>query len=102
MIARMWRGWTTAQDEDAYVDYLIETGMRDYRNTPGNEAAYILRRQVGGRTEFTTLTFWDSMDAIRGFARGDIEHAVFYPEDDKYLVDRETTVVHYEVIVPPE
>lgn len=100
MIARTWRGWTASKDEDAYVDYLNETGIREYRSTPGNRAAYILKRRTGERTEFVTLTFWESLDAIRGFAGDDIERAVFYPEDDRYLVDRETGVSHYEVIEP--
>ena len=34
---------------------------------------------------------------IAGFAGDDIARAVFYPEDDRYLVDRETTVTHFEV-----
>jgi hypothetical protein len=39
---------------------------------------------------------------ISGFAGEDISRAVFYPEDDRYLVDRETTVTHYEVTAGAE
>jgi heme-degrading monooxygenase HmoA len=98
MIARTWRGGTRSADADAYVDYLLETGIREYRATPGNRDAFILRRDEGDRTEFVTLTFWDSMDAVRGFAGDDVELAVFYPEDDRFLVDRETVARHYEVV----
>ena len=49
-------------------------------------------------TEIITLSFWESREAIHGFAGDDIEQAVFYPEDDRYLVERETTVTHYEVV----
>jgi len=97
MIARTWRGWTRSGDADDYVEYLLRTGIEEYEATPGNRAAYILRRDDGDRTEFVTLTFWDSMDAVRGFAGDDVERAVFYPEDDKFLVDRETTAKHWEV-----
>ncbi len=100
MIARTWRGWTSTEDAEAYVGYLMKTGIAEYRQTPGNRAAYILRRDGDERTEFVTLTFWDSIDAVRGFAGEDVEQAVFYPEDDRFLVDRETTVVHYDVIEP--
>jgi heme-degrading monooxygenase HmoA len=96
VIARIWRGATSAEDADAYVDYLQETGLKEYRATPGNEAASLLRRTVGDRTEFLALTFWASLDAIRGFAGKEIDTAVFYPEDDRYLVERDTTVSHYE------
>jgi heme-degrading monooxygenase HmoA len=98
MIARTWRGWVRKEDADAYVRYVIETGIKEYRETPGNRAAYILRRVEGDRTEFVTLTFWDSMQAVRGFAGPNVERAVFYPEDDRFLVDRESTATHYEVI----
>jgi heme-degrading monooxygenase HmoA len=98
MIARTWRGWTAIEDADAYVDYLNRTGMPAYRATPGNRGAWILRRSVGERMEFVTLSFWDSMDAVRGFAGDDPERAVFYPEDDRFLVDRELTVHHFELI----
>ena len=98
MIARTWRGWTKTEDADAYVEYVMDTGIREYRATPGNRHAFILRRDDGDRTEFVTLTFWDSMDAINGFAGDDVERAVFYPEDDRFLVDRETVARHYEVV----
>jgi heme-degrading monooxygenase HmoA len=99
MIARTWRGWVRTEDRAAYVQYIERTGMAGYRSTPGNEGAWMLARDLGdGRTEIVTLSFWASEGAIRGFAGDDIEHAVFYPEDDRYLVDRETTVTHYEVV----
>ena len=44
MIARTWRGWTRREDADAYVEYLRETGLKEYRATPGNLGAHLLRR----------------------------------------------------------
>ena len=102
MIARTWRGWTSQEDADEYVEYVRSTGIDEYRATPGNLAAYILRRDDDDRTEFVTLTFWESMEAVARFAGDDVEQAVFYPEDDRYLVDRETTTTHYEVVEAPE
>lgn len=98
MIARIWRGWTKSSDADRYLEYILETGAKEYRETPGNRGAYVLRRQVGDRAEFLTLSFWDSLEAVKGFAGQDVERAVFYPADDKFLVDRERTVAHFEVI----
>jgi heme-degrading monooxygenase HmoA len=97
VIARTWRGWTRREDGDAYVAYLEQTGMPAYRSTAGNRGAWILRRDDGERTEFVTLSFWDSLEAIRGFAGKDVERAVFYPEDDRFLVEREDTVEHWQV-----
>jgi heme-degrading monooxygenase HmoA len=98
MICRTWRGWTSKANADAYVAYLLQTGIKEYRQTAGNRAAYILRRDEAERTEFVTLTFWDSLEAVRAFAGPEVERAVFYPEDDRFLVDREDTATHYEVI----
>jgi heme-degrading monooxygenase HmoA len=99
MIARIWRGWVRTADRAAYVEYIERTGMAEYRGTPGNQGAWMLARDLGdGRTEIVTLSFWASRDVIRGFAGDDIERAVFYPEDERYLVGRETTVTHFEVV----
>jgi heme-degrading monooxygenase HmoA len=97
MIARIWRGWTTPDDADAYVAYVDQTGIRGYEATPGNQGAWILRRAQTDRAEILTLSFWDSFDAIRTFAGDDAEQAVFYPEDDRYLIERELRVTHYEI-----
>jgi heme-degrading monooxygenase HmoA len=98
MIVRTWRGWVRTEDAANYVTYIDETGMREYRETPGNLAAFMLRRDLDdGRTEFITVSFWESMDAIRAFAGEDAAAAVYYPDDERFLVDREDTVTHVEV-----
>ena len=99
MIARLWRGWVRTQDRDDYVDYIERTGMTEYRRTPGNRGAHLMTRDLDdGRTEIVTLSFWDSLDVVAGFAGEDISRAVFYPDDDRYLVERELTVTHFEVV----
>ena len=97
MIARIWRGATREADAEAYVEYLRGTGLKEYRETPGNKGAWVLWRVADGRAEFLTLSFWESKEAIRGFTGGDVEPAVFYPKDDRYLVERDTTVRHFQV-----
>jgi heme-degrading monooxygenase HmoA len=98
VIARIWRGWVRTEDKDTYVAYVHETGIAHYRDTPGNVAAHLLTRDLAdGRTEIVTLSLWTSYEAVRAFAGDDVETAVYYPEDDRYLVDREATVTHYEV-----
>ena len=43
------------------------------------------------------MSFWESRDAIEAFAGPDIEKAVFYPDDEQFLIERDRTVHHYEV-----
>ena len=40
------------------------------------------------KTEFVMFTLWDSMDAVKAFAGDRPEVAVYYPEDDRYLIER--------------
>ena len=98
MIARIWQGATKANDADAYLDYLHETGFTQYRATPGNRGVLALRRVVDGRAELLLLTLWESEEAIRRFAGDDIGRAVFYPEDERYLIEKDDRVSHYDVV----
>ena len=97
MIARIWRGAVRAEDAAAYAAYVQETGIEGYQRTPGNRGAWALWRVDGDRAEIVTVSLWESRSAIEAFAGQDIEQAVFYPEDDRYLIDRDLTVRHYEV-----
>jgi heme-degrading monooxygenase HmoA len=93
-VVRMWTGVVRTEDRDDYVE---RTGMAAYRTTAGNLDAWLLTRDLGdGRTEITTVSRWESLEAITRFAGEDIERGVFYPEDDSYLVERDDTVRHYE------
>ncbi len=98
MIARTWTGAVRAEDADPYLDYLERTGLTAYRETPGNRGVFALRRIEGDRCEYILITLWDSMDAVKAFAGDDVETAVFYPEDDRFLVDRDRTATHYDVV----
>jgi heme-degrading monooxygenase HmoA len=104
VIARVWKGAVRTQDGDAYAAYMQETGVAGYASTPGNRGVWMLQRDAGETTEFVMFTLWDSLDAVKAFAGPDPETAVFYPEDDRYLVERETTATHYRVVgeVAPE
>jgi heme-degrading monooxygenase HmoA len=77
-----------------------ETGIAGYVQTPGNRGAWMLRRDLDDRAEFVMFTLWDSIDAVKAFAGPDYETAVFYPEDDHFLVERDLTATHYDVDAP--
>ena len=98
MIARIWRGTVREADKDTYYEYLKKTGLQEYAATPGNRGVYTLRRVSNGQCEFLLLTLWESWDAIRTFAGPDYEQAVYYLEDDKFLLDRGPHVLHYELL----
>jgi heme-degrading monooxygenase HmoA len=97
-IARTWSGATRAGDADEYLEYLRRTGLKDYADTPGNEGIVCLRRLEGSRVEFTILTLWKDHRAIEAFAGLDTARAVFYPEDDAFLVRKDEMAGHHEVV----
>lgn len=98
MIARTWRGSTAAADADAYLNYLRRTGLGAYAATAGNRGVVGLRRVRDGRAEFLLLSLWESMDSVRRFAGADPGRAVFYPEDDRFLIERDVRVDHFDVV----
>ncbi len=102
MIARIWRGTVRTADAGRYCAYVQETGISQYRLTPGNRGAWLLTRPMDDLTEIVTLSYWDSEEAIRAFAGDDISVARFYPEDEHYLVEWERDVQHYQVDAPDE
>jgi antibiotic biosynthesis monooxygenase (ABM) superfamily enzyme len=99
VIARVWRGATLAENGDAYAAYLEETGMRNARELPGSRGTLVLRRERAGYAEFETILLFERMEDVRGFAGDELDAAVFFDLDDKYLVERDLEVRHYEVDV---
>jgi len=99
MIARIWKGRTRAGQADAYVEYVERTGIAAHRATPGNRASMILRRDCGEEVEVVVISFWDSLDSVRGFAGEQPDVAVYFPEDADYLLEMEPAVLHYDVAV---
>lgn len=98
MIARIWRGVVRKDDADEYARYIADTGFRAYGETDGNRGAWMLRRDEDDRTEFLTLSMWESLDAVKAFAGEAHEAAVLYPEDERYLIETDPKVRHYEVV----
>ena len=56
MIARLWFGRTKAQDDDAYLAYLEESGVAELHATPGNRGVMVLRRVDGDEAEFGVMS----------------------------------------------
>ncbi len=96
IITQIWHGLTRASDAEAYLRYLTETGIKDYRKVPGNLSVQVLRRIEGDQCHFWTVTRWDSYESIKKFAGEDYEKARYYPEDKAYLLTFEPNVIHCE------
>jgi heme-degrading monooxygenase HmoA len=102
MIARLWWGWTTSDNADAYQQLLRTEILPEIQTIAGCQGAYLLRRDVEGDVEFVVLTQWQSMDAVRRFAGEGPEVAVVSPAARALLSRFDETVKHYETVLQPD
>jgi hypothetical protein len=98
MVARMWHGRVPTNKAQSYRALLNEKAISGYQSVAGNLSVHILERTEGDITHFITLSFWENMEVIKGFAGDQVEIAKYYPEDKDFLLEFEPTVVHYEVV----
>jgi heme-degrading monooxygenase HmoA len=99
MISRVWHGWTTPANADAYETLLkneIFIGIRN-RQIAGYRGIHLLRRNLGDEVEFVTVMWFDSFDAVRAFAGADSEVAVVPPKARALLSRFDQRSQHYEV-----
>ena len=99
MIARLWRGATRGGDAEAYRRFLAEQLLPGLVDLDGYRGAYVLRRESGDEVEFITLTFFESMEAVRAFAGPAPERPVIEPDAARLLVHIGERVEHLEVAV---
>jgi heme-degrading monooxygenase HmoA len=97
MIARVWHGYATRANADAYEALLKPELLPGLSSAQGFRGSYLLRREVGGEVEFITIILWDSMDDIRAIAGADYERAIV-PEERRALLTRwDDKAAHYDV-----
>jgi hypothetical protein len=97
MIARVWKGWTTLDNVDAYERLLREQVMLKLQRLDGHQGGYVLRQDGAEEVEFLVVNFFASLDAIRAFAGDDYTAPVFEPEARRLLARIEPLARHYEV-----
>jgi len=97
LIARIWKEAVRKHDGDAYANYMRKTGIAGICEHARNRGVWMLRRDINEHTEFLMFTLWESLDSVKAFAGQNYETAVFYPEDDRFLVEREPLATHYLV-----
>jgi antibiotic biosynthesis monooxygenase (ABM) superfamily enzyme len=100
VICRLWRGWTTPGNADAYEAIVrgeVIPGI-EARRIPGFRQIDLMRRDAGDEVEFQTLIWFDSLDAIKDFVGED--HSVSHvPDAARAVLKRfDERAAHYEVI----
>ncbi len=100
MICRIWHGWTTEANADAYERLLRSEVFPGIfrREIPGFRALDLLRRSLPDGVEFVTLMWFDSIETVRRFAGPDHEMAVVSPKARELLARFDQRSAHYTVV----
>ena len=99
MISRLWHGWTTRDNADAYENLLrseIFPGILA-RKVEGFERIEMFRRDADGEVEFVTVMWFCSLDAVKRFAGEDYETAYVPAAARNVLARYDARSHHYEV-----
>jgi antibiotic biosynthesis monooxygenase (ABM) superfamily enzyme len=100
MICRLWRGWTTPENADAYqriVHTEVIPGI-EARNIPGFRHIDLMKRDLGDEVEFQTCMWFDSLEAIKAFMGEDYCVSHVPPQAQAVLKRFDSHAAHYEVI----
>jgi len=98
VISRLWHGWTTRANADAYENLLRTEILPGLHRVRGFKGASVLRRDSGAEVEFVVITQFDSLDAVKEFAGEDYEVAVIEPEARKLLARFDARSAHYQTV----
>jgi hypothetical protein len=104
MIARIWHGWTTPENAEAYEAWLrdeIFVGIK-HRQLRGFHDIQLLRRSAGNEVEFVTILRFTSLDAVREVAGADYEACVVPPKARAVLSRFDLRSQHYDICIDVE
>ena len=91
MIARLWRGWTSADFADEVAAHLADATNARYASAPGNHSVHLFRRPASGGVELMTITVWAS--------EADVPNEV--AEEHRLLVAGQTLPATWEIVEQP-
>jgi len=99
MVARVWHGRTPADKTDEYRQYLFEAGVKKIATLPGNRGVQMMVSNTADQGEFMVISYWNSIDAIKGYAGSDYTKVHDLPRDKDFLIDKESLVRHFALDV---
>jgi heme-degrading monooxygenase HmoA len=101
MIARVWHGWTSGGNADAYERHLRTRVFPGIHRVQGYKGAHLFRRPDGEEVEFIAITYFESIEAVRGFAGPDYGLAVISEEAGRLLSRYHQRAEHYTIVLGP-
>ena len=101
MISRVWKGWTSPVNADAYEELLRETVIPGLKQIKGHRGVYVMRQDGPEEVEFIVMNLFESIEAVKEFAGENYTVAVFEPEARILLSRVEPVARHYKVKIAP-
>ena len=98
MIAREWKCLCPRATREGFLDYLYQTGVRETSDTPGYLGFELFEREVDGESEITLITYWETLEAVEGYAGEEVGFAKLYRKDHEFEIVPEEIVKHYTVL----
>ena len=100
-IARIWRGRTPRERPDECEPYRREAGVRPLEETA--LGVQMLREDREAESEFTTISYWESVEAMSRFAGSDPRRIHHLPRDGEFLIELPEVVQVMRIVVnkPP-
>lgn len=102
-IKRIWHGWTTPENAEAYrtvLEQQVRPGI-EAKRIPGFRGLELLSRHHGSEVEFITIITFDSIDDVKAFQGEDHERA-YVPDAAQAVLSRwDDVCAHYEILEPP-
>jgi hypothetical protein len=95
VIARIWRGRTVTARADEYAKYLDEEGIIPLAAKALGVQS--LREDRAGETEFITISYWESVEAMSSFS-GDPRRIHHLPRDAEFLIELPESVQVLEIV----
>ncbi len=100
MIKRIWNGWTTRENADAYerlLDGFVFPGI-EAKRIPGYRSIELMRRDLGDKVQFTTVMCFDSLANVIAVQGEDYEAAYVPPEARRLLARWDERSAHHKVL----
>ena len=95
-IARIWRGRATAARAEEYARYLYEHGIRPLEAKA--LGVQLLREDRATESEFVTISYWESVEAMSRFAGPDPRRIHHLERDAEFLIELPSGVQVLEIV----
>jgi heme-degrading monooxygenase HmoA len=103
-INRIWHGWTTHENAEAYRDGLLGEVIPgiEAKGLQGYLGVEVLRKEHPNETELITIMTFDSLQSVVDFQGEDYERA-YVPDVAQEVLSRwDSSAAHFEVLKATE